>query len=333
MYNLFPFSNNFIFLVNREAVRKDLFFFLNKYPNQSFKKKIMFLYLWLIIFLKLYIFFKKSDNQLTDDLKKYFKKNISSILIFSQNIKFRQRFYSFSVGINGRLSFHKYVWGKEVNRLKNEFFAKDILSNKSNSSFEFIFPRNIDVVNEIHIINYDFVPTKSTLLRKKPIDIYKFFLNINRNNKFIKKRKYDYIINTSWWLKFNSIKTINQFKTHLKQVISKNNLFELVYSHGDLGSENVFLNKKGYVVIDWEKFSTDAPRITDLLGIVLGNNSKKIISQKNKIKNKKSLLQFYKSHITSDFTYSDFLIGLVFYLGTDFNLAHYLINNFVNDVD
>ena len=143
MYNLFPFSNNFFFFINREAVRKDLFLFLNKYPKESLMKKIMFGYLWIIIFLKLYKFFNKSDYQLTIDLKKYFDKNISSILIFSQNIKNRQRFYSFSKQINGRLSFQKYVWGKEVYRLKNEFFAKDILFNKSNSRFKLIFPKRL----------------------------------------------------------------------------------------------------------------------------------------------------------------------------------------------
>ena len=100
-----------------------------------------------------------------------------------------------------------------------------------------------------------------------------------------------------------------------------------------MGSENVFLNKNGYVIIDWEKFSKDAPIITDFLGIILGNNSNKIISQKNKNKNKKSLMFFYKSYFSNKFSYSDFLIGLVFYLGTDFNLAHFLINNFTNDVD
>ena len=174
---------------------------------------------------------------------------------------------------------------------------------------------------------------KSTLLRRKPIDIYNFFLDININNKFLKERNYNYVTNTKWWLKFNSIKSINQFKTHIKQEIKKIELFKLVYSHGDLGSENVFLNKKGYVIIDWEKFSKDAPIITDFLGIILGNNSNKIISQKNKNKNKKSLMFFYKSYFSSKFSYSDFLIGLVFYLGTDFNLAHFLINNFTNDVD
>ena len=330
MRNIFPFSKNYFYSCNNEIDSWSLTFLSSQFPSSTLKKSIIKIYINLLSKLNLISILPRVNEKEELNLINYFDVANSDYLIFSQNVSLRKRKYCFRIR-GDSTKFLKLIYGNEIKNIKNIFQAKK--SMKDFDNFYCFFPNSIKERNNKVILEYDILPSGSELVKIKPFSLFDYFLKINKTNNLINTVSLDSIFKTKLWKEFDLIKGIDLFKFYVTPEIYKNNSFKFCLCHGDLGSENLFYHKGKYIIIDWEKFSLEAPIITDYLGIVLGNNSKIIISEKNKIKSENTLISFYKLNIKSDFSYSDFLLGLVFYLSTDFNLAFFLINNFTNHVD
>ena len=326
MKNLMPFLNNYVFVVFGNLNKVDLLTLVEFFPGSTIKKTII--KNWLKISVQLYLFrlFPTLVQKDLYNLFKYFRKQKGTYFVFSQNIKQRNRLYVIRKSITSKISFIKVVWGNEKANIKNETEAFKILKNFK--FFKYITPCKISKFNQFEIIEYAIMPSDSVLLKKKDFSIYYDLIKINTKLNLQELKTLDEIKKLTWWQNFFHSKENPLFKDYLLKKLSNYSDIKLIWCHGDLGSENVFKHNDKYILIDWEKSCFDAPIITDYMGIILGNFSDEILLEKEFYKTDCTLYEFYRKHFEYKFSFEEFLLGIVFYLGTNFNLAFYLISKF-----
>lgn len=326
MINLFPFLKNHTYCCNEDIKLSSLIELSNRLPSSTVKKKSIKLLIKLIAKLHLLQFLPKIKKINVLSSINFDEKKKINYLVFSQDLRKRERLYILREKENGKIDFMKIIWGLERKNIQNEISANKVL--KKNIEFDFIIPQKIDEVNNVTVLEYELIPKEAQLQQFKPFTLYDIMLKVNESSNLILTANLYVISQTNWWRNFIMLNDYNNFKDYVYSIISKKNNFNLMWCHGDLGSENVFLLNNKYIIIDWEKSSFDAPIITDYLGIALGNSHREIINLKEEAKNHHSLLAFYRKKIERNFSYEEFLLGLIFYIGTNYNLARYLIKNF-----
>lgn len=326
LINFIPFIKHYLLMCNSNINTSVLLILSSKMPYSTLKKKAIKLYIQFIAKLKLLYFLPKvTNNNILENIDFFSDNSKANFLVFSQDLRLRQRLYILKEN-NQVISFIKVIWGNEIGNISNEISAKQILVNSLD--FDYILPHNAYNKNSYAVVEYKLLPGNAELQVIKPFVLYDYMLKLNKNAGLKEMFYAADIFKTDWWQNYNDIASINNFKKYAQLVVSENEQYELMWCHGDLGSENVFVSNNRFILIDWEKSHLHAPIITDYLGIVLGNHSKSILKSKNIGKSNKSLLEFYKIHIEGAFEYQDFILGLIFYLGTNFNLAQFLIKNF-----
>lgn len=329
MFNLIPFLKNYIYLCDQNIDKFSLIELSNNLPSSTFKKKLIKTYIKINAKLCTYKFSSKiNDKNLINLIGSYVEKQ-NNYLIFSQDLRTRKRLYVLKKDKKNDVNFVKIIWGKEQNNVQNEKLCYSLLKNVNN--FDFIIANKINRLDKYLIVEYSLLPKKAKLLKIKPILIYDYLCEINLKNDLIHLVNTLTLYKTDWWIVFKSLKGIDGFLNYCDSILKNKVEYKLCWCHGDLGSENVFFLEDRFILIDWEKSRFDAPIITDYLGIVLGNNSDSLIKNKLKHKNHKDLISFYDNEIGNRFEYEDFLLGLIFYLATNFNLSFYLINNFESE--
>ena len=97
--------------------------------------------------------------------------------------------------------------------------------------------------------------------------------------------------------------------------------------HGDFGSENIFINKKGkFLVIDWERHTYEGPHYTDLVAFWLGSNHRKI-------KNGNQIINLKFNEHFKDVKRIDLALALAFLVAMNFDLAILMSQNFGDSND
>lgn len=324
MFKLLPFVNHYTFLCNKDIEPSVLLELSSNLPASTSKKRIIKKFIELIAKFNLIGFLPKETNN--EILSRVNFDSETDYLVFSQDLRLRKRLYVFKKDFFNVIVFSKIIWGKERENVTNEIYASKVLAG--NNDFNFIVPSSFVEINEFVVLNYPLLPKDAILQVVKPKLLFDYILKINTELGLIFKSNFSDIIQTDWWQNFKINEEYNNFISYVYSILNKKEYYKLMFCHGDLGSENVFKYNNKFILIDWEKSSQDAPFITDYLGIILGNNCDVIISQKTIVKNPDTLISFYNSKISNSFSYEEFLLGLVFYIGTNFNLAIYLIKNF-----
>ena len=319
--NILPFYKHYIFVCNYKKYSG-----LVDYLPKSTKKKIIVFhwtkFLLISGLIRLLPLFKFSRGFIP---KQFFEElRDSKCLFFSQNLELRNRYYIIRKSDSKNIDFIKVVESEKQNNFKNELSVNTLINDSEN--FKYICLKKLNKIDGKFYLYYNILPRDAKLVTKRPYKIYNHLYKVNEKKKLIKSVDLKFLSRTSWWKNYKKLNLIhfNQFvNDHLK---SKK--YKIMWCHGDLGSENIFIKKNIYYLIDWEKTSYDSPYIVDLLGIVLGNNSRIIISNKFNSKKPSDLINFYYLFFSKKYKFEDFLLGIIFYLGTDFNLAKFLISNF-----
>ncbi|WPY98253.1 hypothetical protein [Christiangramia sp. OXR-203] len=326
MKNLTPFLGNYFNLICGKfetTVLKDL---VNYYPINSLKKRIIYFYLQTLFFTRLYkIFPTFQNNQIKSKLRKI-DILAKQYFVFSQDVTLRKRLYAIGIDYENKAFFTKVIWGAEkefaIKELEVEKYFGRALLEKSH------LPKQVFRSDENIVLLYDLLPKTSKILNQRPLSLYSDFLENNLDRGLLHQVSIKDFNEFDWWLSFHSTRHKN-FQDYFMQVVSDEDKFYVMFAHGDLGSDNLIDVDGELRIIDWEKSHTHAPKITDYLGIQLGNHHHSIIRDKNLKKSPGSLCKFYSQFIDSElFSFPEFLLGLSFYLGTNFNLAEFLITDF-----
>lgn len=138
--------------------------------------------------------------------------------------------------------------------------------------------------------------------------------------------------NTSWWLAFSINMAGSDFFSMVKQTLncSMGSGVTLGQAHGDLGSENIFIQRINkvvaqYLLIDWERFAEDAPTLSDTLAFWLGKNHRQIFS----LSEGDAFYFFRRDFIErNSYTVPDALLALAFMASVKFDVALVIANSF-----
>ncbi len=241
--------------------------------------------------------------------------------ILSHKYLEKSRLYSFAWRENSsKVAFVKTTFDKSgAEMLHHERLVLEHVQGKIGNIF---IPSLLTVIyeGETFMLAQTLVPDSFSILNKAsipfPVELFESLrqyegLTTRDNNT----AKY------SWWSAFEQNAPESYFCL-VNRIIEREIVLKTCFAHGDLGSENIFYDKKtkNFYVIDWECWAPDAPYYADQLAYWLGQNNTVIRRDISDVKKLTGL--FYEKFINAEGVPEDqALFALAFIVARNFNLA------------
>lgn len=322
MKKLIPFKN-YLFAYDGSLNVHQWARLIRYLPDTTASKKFIKLLFRFVFYLSLQRILLVSTRRVKplDELAPF--KRYKGFITFSSNLRERFRFYSFAI-YNDRCLFVKVVKGGCLETLKNE----ELLVSRFLELVEGIHVLShtgVEVIDDYLILEYDVLPMDARRIDGEGL-YDRHFRNIRRDIS-TKTYRIEVLKGLNWYNNYMKYYAETDFTKYMLEILK--GPIELGLAHGDLGSENIFSCKDKIWIIDWEKANAMAPIMTDYLGL----NMNKYLSLIDDISslNRETLRRLFEEVYNEDFTYSDFLLGIVFYGGTSFKPMVQIIKNFRSD--
>lgn len=295
------------------------------YPENTFRKRAVKLFVRLVLILNLgFIFFKKPSPLLLKLVNNLKPTNGSHLFVRFHSLKKKSRCYCFYLNSDLDLdSFAKIAFDTENSKLlKKE--SQIIKGIKIDSP---VLIANLNKESQVYG-SYGFsvegISNQFKVEQKK----YKFI-----DEKVLTALQGDLITNNisniknlDWWRAFE--RTENYQYITKKILRCKKSL--LCRVHGDMGSENILSRASGsetvpIYVVDWERYHKQGPYLTDALGFWLGFYYKDILSPDSRGSISRLFFSEFIPNYSDDIDAS--FLALAYLVSVDFTLATYLLDS------
>lgn len=279
-------------------------------PSHTLIRKIFKVYMYLRIMV--FFVFPLDSNEINGVLKEWLTdqqtkvKNLYPVFIWSL-VDGRERYYVHLMDEDGNKKYFVKITTKAQDYilLENEKNKLKIFSNAKNFSVPTIlaFVKN-DVYCSLTTSYIDsgyrlYHPDTNIFPEEVSKEISKNICTVNIN-KIIGEIDVQPGVNINDFINF-----ISSF--------DKDFLVKTSRVHGDFGSENIFNNKR-FFIIDWEISSDEAPYLTDKIAFWLGKKHKSI--KKNNLSVYNEFMGYFKQEDNLDLA-----LGLLFLINAKFDLA------------
>jgi hypothetical protein len=242
---------------------------INIYPKSTVKKRILFSIISLFSVIGILSFFIKDEkNEAQIPIKKAQNKlNCDDFVIIWPNEKFRRRLYVYLYSNNKIMFFGKIGLDVDNSNLINK--EKNNLKMVSNmKSFKTPIIEFYGLCDDMYYLFTSLIPSGSCLYAEKnslvdPV-IIEEVKTLGSARCLLKKQVWFEL------LKYTILR--KKLNVHInKKEIS------VCFAHGDMGSENIFLDKNNKVwIVDWERAGMFSPVLTDEFAYYLGMNNVEI---------------------------------------------------------
>ena len=308
---------------------------INCLPSFTLNRKLFKIYLYLITPIFYFvnkIYPKPVNNEHLVELvnwannfkNKHNKPLLYPIFIWSL-VPNRKRYYIHFIDEKGnKIWFVKLTFNKDdFTFLNNEYHQLSNIQRIRKKSKLFSTPKIIDfginkdscflATESLHKNNKLFHPSRNKFPEALSKEIQGTVMQVSQA----------YIFKLDWWIKFELRKHEFRELDFFIHKFSNNSLVDLSFVHGDFGSENILIDKNGFfIVIDWERATSNGPYYVDIIAYWLGQNHKMI--KKN---SKKAIKQFYKYF--NKIEKVDLAFALCFLVAANFNLACIVAKQFI----
>jgi len=324
---IFYLRNKPIIAIPVNCSLKLSFMAVSCFPSFTLKKKIYKIYLYLYVLLTS-LFIKKNNDEMNnpeleiflifyqDFIKRETNKNIFPVFLWS-TVDGRQRYYVHFLNLNGEKKYFAKLTTNinDYSLIKTEYNNLLLLEKRKKSEvLLFSTPKVIDfktnhiycslVVESIKKGYKLFHPEKNPI----PLELIK-----NIQGKIYKKDLED-IMSFEWWKNSKSFDEVSILRKYIIS-LNKDTYVDIAFGHGDFGGENIFQNnKKEFIVIDWERSTTNAPILLDLISYWLGKNHKELKNNQTEV-----IDEFY--NYFKSYSQKDVALALIFLASVNFDLS------------
>jgi len=324
---IFYLKNKPIIAIPVNCSWKLSFMAVSCFPSFTLKKKIYKIYLYLYVLLTS-LFIKKDNDDINnpeleifltfyqDFIKRETNKNIFPVFLWS-TVDGRQRYYVHFLDLNGEKKyFAKLTTNKDDYSLIEAEYNNLLLLEKRKKSEELLFttPKVINFEN-----NYKYCSLIVESMKKD----YKLFhpeknpipLKLIRNIQGeIHKKNLEDVKSFEWWLNSKLFDEVSILRKYIMS-LSQDTYVDITFGHGDFGGENIFQNnKEKFIVIDWERSTTNAPVLLDLISYWLGKNHKELKNNQTEV-----IDEFY--NYFKSYSQKDVALALIFLASVNFDLS------------
>jgi len=267
-----------------------------------------------------------NGTKLIDCLNSVSNTPVSSCLMTWQGDTQRKRIYGYAyLGDSDKPVFVKYGEGEaNANLFQNETDALKVI-NDGKYQFSTTHLITSKISKEESILVSECLPHTAKNIQPSTFQLPPELLALSTNKREITPSE---LSRQKWWSEYEKIarKAAPEFYKKTASTLKLTSSITTTTCHGDAGSENIFSADSGLLVIDWERYSSTAPLLTDPVGYWLGINHTLIANspaiEASRIKQWANLKK-YKT--------SDIIFALSYLISCNFRPAIQIAEKFVKN--
>lgn len=316
-----------LFSVQETFYYRDIELALSIYPKTSRKKVYIIFFIRILLLMRLIRLITFKDVDYSKAIKVYTDHmsnkldGIRMILIWPTSAS-RKRLYVYTLNSKGEIFQFAKLFFYNATNIENEYKILSFLEKTKNKKFNVPNAYEYCLSTDLSYISTQALPKKAKLINKSNVDFDAIGIDEIDRNHLVDLQ----IIKQQPWYKYFDTKKgeLPKLYSFVNNVL-KSDLILLRFSHGDFGSENIFIYNDEFWIIDWERASFYSPVKTDRVAYSIGtrleDKKSNLLSLRDILK-QKYIINRTKHEIV------DFLLALVYLSYSEYHIATEILVDF-----